>query len=78
MQEIWNQKVIYCIHSVSLKVAYYELIVPNVDIGKSFRYLGRFFNSPMDNSDHISELLQLVTEVIRKHYEIPCHSKDNL
>ena len=55
-----------------------QVTVPTVDIGKSFKYLGRFFNFSMDNFDHLSEVLQLVNELMRKLDDIPCHPKNKL
>ena len=55
-----------------------QVTVPTVEIGKSFKYLGRFFNFPMDNIDHMSEVLQLITDLMRKLDEIPCHPKNKL
>ena len=55
-----------------------QVTVPTVNIGKSFKYLGRFFNFSMDNFDHLSEVLQLVTDLMRKLDDIPCHPKNKL
>ena len=55
-----------------------QVIVPTVDIGKSLKYLGRFFNFSMDNIDCMSEVLQLVTDLMSKLDEIPCHPKNKL
>ena len=46
--------------------------------GKSFKYLGRFFNILMDNIDHMSEVLQLITDLMRKLDETPCHPTKKL
>ena len=37
-----------------------------------------FFTFPMDNSDHMCEVLQLVTDLMRKLDDIPCHPKSKL
>ena len=55
-----------------------QVTVPPVNIGKSVKYLGRFFNFSMDNFDHLSEVLQLVTNLMRKLDDIPCHPKNKL
>ena len=55
-----------------------QVTVPTVNIRKSFKYLGRFFNFSMDNFDHLSEVLQLVTDLMRKLDDIPCHPKNKL
>ena len=43
-----------------------QVTVPTMDIGKSFKYLGRFSNFSMGNFDHFSEVLQLVTDFMKK------------
>ena len=55
-----------------------QVTVPTVDIGKSFKYLGHFLNFSMDKFDHLSEVLQLVTDLMRKLDDIPCHRKNKL
>ena len=55
-----------------------QVTVPTVEIGKSFKFLGRFFNFPMDNIDQLSEVLQLITDLMRKLDEIPCHPTNKL
>ena len=52
--------------------------MPTVDIGKSFKYLGRYFIFPVDNIDHMSEVLELVTDLMNRLNEIPCHPKNKL
>ena len=53
-----------------------QVTVPTVEIGKSFKCLGRFFNLPVDNNDHMSKVLQSITDLMRKLDEIPCHPKN--
>ena len=36
-------------------------LVPRVDIGKSFRYLGRYFNFDMSDDDHKYETLDTLS-----------------
>ena len=52
--------------------------VPTVENGKSFKYLGRIFNFSMNNMEHKSEVLELVTNLMRKIDKIPCHPKNKL
>ena len=52
--------------------------VPTFDIGNSFKYLGCNFNFLMDNIDHMSAVLHLITGLMRKIDEIPCHPKNKL
>ena len=55
-----------------------QFLVPTVAVGNSFKYLGRYFNLSMDNIDDMSEVLQLITGLMRKIDEIPCHPKNKL
>ena len=55
-----------------------QSVVPTVEAGKSFRYLGRYFNFSMDNIDHKSEVLGLVSDLMGKIDKIPCHPKNKL
>ena len=41
-------------------------VVPTIDIGKSFRYLGRHFNYAKDNQIHMSEILDLLQDLMNK------------
>ena len=53
-------------------------VIPTVEIGKSFKYLGRYFNFPMENHNHLSEVLDLVTTLMAQIDGIPCHPKNKL
>ena len=52
-----------------------QAVVPTVEMGKSFKYLGRYFNFSMDNVDHMSEVLGLINDLLSKIDAIPCHPK---
>ena len=54
-----------------------QAVVPSVEIGKSFKYLGRCFNSSMDNIDHKTEELRLISDLMSNIDKIPCHPKNN-
>ena len=53
-------------------------LIPTAEIGKSFKYLGRYFNFSMDNHNHLSEVLDLVTTLLAQIDGIPCHPKNQL
>ena len=53
-------------------------LIPTVEIGKSFKYLGRYFNFSMDNQNHLSEILDLLTNLMKQIDGIPCHPKNKL
>ena len=53
-------------------------IVPSIQINKSFRYLGRFFNFEMDNQEHMTELLETINDLMHKINNVPCHPKNKL
>ena len=52
--------------------------VSTVDIGKSSKYLGRHFNYTMDNQVHMSEALQLLSDLMKKIDDLSCHLKNKL
>ena len=51
--------------------------VPTVD-GKSFKYLGRNVNYNMDNQVHMTETLELLSDLIKKIDDLSCHPKNKL
>ena len=53
-------------------------LVPTIEIGKSFKYLGRHFNFTMDNHNHMSEVLDIFSGLMKKIDCIPCHPKNKL
>ena len=55
-----------------------QAVVPSVEIGKSFKYLGRYFNFSMNNIDHKTEVLTLISDLMSKIDKIPCHPKNKL
>ena len=61
-----------------LKFLINQTKVPTVENGKSFKNLGRIFNFSMNNMDHKSEVLELVTNLMRKIDEIPRHPRNKL
>ena len=52
--------------------------IPTVEIGKSFKYLGRYFNFSMNNHNHLSDVLDLITNLMKQIDGIPCHPKIKL
>ena len=53
-------------------------LVPRVELGKSFRYLGRYFDFNMSNEDHKSEVLNTFTDVLNEIDELPLHPKNKI
>ena len=53
-----------------------QAIVPTVEIGISFKQLGRSCNFPMGNIDDKSEVLGLVSDLMGKIDKIPCHPRN--
>jgi hypothetical protein len=41
-------------------------IIPAIENGKSFCYLGRYFNYEMTNNEHKSELVSLLTDLMKE------------
>ena len=53
-------------------------LVPRVEIGESFRYLGRYFNFNMSDNDHKSEILDMLTDFLNKIDQLPLHPKNKI
>ena len=53
-------------------------LVPTVERNNSFKYLGRFFNFSMDNTDHMPALLSTINDLMMKVDCLPCHPKNKL
>ena len=53
-------------------------IIPTVEIGESFKYLGRFFDFNMTDKDHKSELISLIDELMSDIDLKPLHPKNKL
>ena len=73
-----NKESFYFFCSISAEAILNHNLVPTVQIGKSFIYLGRYFNFSMDNHDHLSEVLDLVTNLTTQIDGITCHPKNKL
>ena len=55
-----------------------QAVIPSVEIGKSFKYLGRYFNFSMNNIDHKTEVLTLISDLMSNIDKILCHPKNKL
>ena len=55
--------------------------VPTVDMDKSFKYLGRWYNFEMDNAEHKANIIQLTNDILMKIFYIdslPLHPKNKI
>ena len=55
-----------------------QQIVPSVETGKSFKYLGRYFNYSMNNENHMSEVVDLLNDLMQKIDILPCHPQNKV
>ena len=53
-------------------------MVSTITNSKSFKYLCRYFNFTIDNSNHMSTLLSSVNDLLVKIDCFPCHPKNEL
>ena len=53
-------------------------LVPRTEMGKSFRYLGRYFDFNMSDEEHKSELLDVFNDIMNKINELPLHPKNKI
>ena len=54
------------------------VLIPYVEMGESFRYLGRFFDFNISNNQHMSELSPLVQDLMNDIDIKPLHPKHKL
>ena len=52
--------------------------VPRVDIGKSFRYLGRYFDFNMTDENHKSEIYETFANILKEIDDLPLHPKNKI
>ena len=55
-----------------------HLLVPRIEIGECFRYLGRYFDFNMSNKKHQSEICDLFGDIISKIDELPLHPQNKI
>ena len=53
-------------------------LIPTINIGESFQYLGRYFDSEMSNNNHKKELTIFVNELMTDIDLKPLHPKNKL
>ena len=53
-------------------------LVPRTEMGKSFCYLGRYFDFNMSDEEHKSELLDMFNDIMNKINELPLHPKNKI
>ena len=53
-------------------------LVPRVDFGKSFRYLGRYFNLDMSDDYHKHETLDTLSDILNEIDQLPLHPKNKI
>ena len=53
-------------------------LVPRIEMGKSFCYLGRYFNFNMSDERHKSELCDLFNDIMSKIDELPLHPRNKI
>ena len=52
--------------------------VPTVDMDKSFKYLGHWYNFEMDNAEHKANIIQLTNDMLMKIDSLPLHSRNKI
>ena len=53
-------------------------LVPRIEMGKSFRYLSRYFDYNMFDEEHKSELVKVFDDIMNKIDELPLHPKNKI
>ena len=52
--------------------------VPTVDMDKSFKYLGRWYNFEMDNAEHKANIVQLTNDILMKIDNLPLPPRNKI
>ena len=52
--------------------------VPTVDMDKSFKYLGRWYNFEMDNAEHKANIIKLTNDILMKIDSLPLHPRNKI
>ena len=52
--------------------------LPTVDMDKSFKYLGRWYNFEMDNAEHKANIIQLTNDILMKIDSLPLHPRNKI
>ena len=53
-------------------------LIPTLEIGKSFKYLGRYYNYDMDDEEHKKNILETACELLHEVDSLPLHSKNEI
>ena len=53
-------------------------LIPAIELGKSFCYLGRYFDLEMTNNEHKLELVSLITNLMKEIDFKPLHPKNKI
>ena len=61
-----------------LKLIINNSLIPAIEIGKSFCYLGRYFDFEMSNNEHKSELMSNITKLLTDIDLKPLHPKNKI
>ena len=52
--------------------------VPTVDMDKSFKYLGHWYNFEMDNAEDKANIIQLTNDILMKIDSLPLHPRNKI
>ena len=55
-----------------------HLLVPRIEIGESFRYLGLYFNFNMSDEEHQSEIFDLFNNIVSKIDDLHLHPQNKI
>ena len=53
-------------------------LVPHIEVGKSFRYLGHYFDFKMSDEDHKSEVYDTLANILKQIDDLPLHPKNKI
>ena len=78
MLDFWNKKASTSSIQFLPKLILNNAVVPPIEIEKSFKYLGRYFDFNMNNQQEMSDLLDTSNNLMSNINDLPCQPKNKL
>ena len=78
MLNIWYQETNNQTIQYLPKLFINNCLVPRVELGKSFCYLGRYFDFNMPDEDHKAEAYNTLTDILNEIDNLPLHPKNKI
>ena len=78
MSNVCYEKVVTQSKQFKPKIYVDNILIKSIEEKENFRYLGRWFNFDMDNSQHKRQLLDTTNRILNLIHQLPLHPKNKL